>query len=133
MKIGIANVVEVDLVWPQIADGIQKSCNQGNGEFCAGDMWTACRSGNAFLIIVFDGPEVLMASVWRFERFQDIRTFHCLTLWGKNMRAWLEPAREYVTNIARQNGATRLTACGRHGWIRVCNPSKRGDLYEVDI
>jgi hypothetical protein len=133
MQIGIANVGEVDLVWPQIADGMQKACDRGSGEFCAGDFWTMCRSGQAFLIIAFDGPVVHMASVWRFERFGDIRTFHCLNLWGQNLREWLGPAREFVTNIARQNGASRLTACGRHGWLRAYQMRKNGDLYEVDI
>lgn len=133
MKIGIANVIEVDQVWPRIAAGIQSSCERGDGEFIAGDFWTMCRSGNAYLVIAFDGLEILMASVWRFERLGDVRTFHCLTLWGKSMRTWLDPAREFVSRVAKENGATRLTACGRHGWMRAYKMRQRGDLYEVDI
>ena len=133
MRLGIANVGEVDQIWPLIQAGIQKSCDRGTGEFCAGDFWQMCRSGNAFLILAYDDNEIFMASVWRFEREEHRHSFHCLTLYGRDMRQWLTPARDFITKLARDNGAARLTACGRSGWLRVFNAATRGDLYEVDI
>ena len=133
LRMGLASVAEIDRIWPLVQSGIQESCDRGTGQYCAGDFWQMCRSGNAFLILAYTDNEIFMASVWRFERVENRHNFHCLTLYGRQMREWLPMAREYITKLARDNGAARLTACGRHGWIRMFNAATRGDLYEVDL
>jgi hypothetical protein len=133
LRMGLASTEEIDRLWPLIQAGIQKSCERGTGEYCAGDFWQMCRSGNAFLILGYTDNDILMASVWRFESHEHRHSFHCLTLYGAGMRHWLNQARHYIEKLAKDNGATRLTACGRSGWVRVFGAAKRGDLYEVEI
>ena len=133
MRVGLASVAEVDKVWPLISEGIQKSCDRGTGELCAGQLWQMCRSGNAFLCLVYDDDKIHMASVWRFEEHIRGHAFHCLTLYGSSLRTWFEQSRDFIIKIAKDNGANRVTACGRKGWVRMFNMSVNGDTYEVEI
>ena len=102
-------------------------------DISAGQLWQLCRSGAAFLILVYDDDKIHMASAWQFRSEECRHSFHCLSLYGKGLRQWVGMAREFIEKIAKDNGATRLTACGRSGWIRVFDASTRGDYYEVDI
>lgn len=132
--IGIAAPTEVDALWPILRDGFTKAIRRsGNNDFSPGQLWQLCRSGGAFLIIAHDGERVLMASVWRFETHEGRHAFHCLSLFGAGMKTWFDIARAFVSGLARENGATRLTTKGRIGWLRACGAVTAGELYEVDI
>jgi hypothetical protein len=91
------------------------------------------RSGNGFLCIAHDGRDILMASVWQFRSHESRVTFHCVALYGTKLRQWAEPAAEYLKAIARENGAARMTYCGRKGWERLFNAKPNGKYYEVDL
>ncbi|WP_162651554.1 hypothetical protein [Lentilitoribacter sp. Alg239-R112] len=50
------------------------------------------------------------------------------------MKLWLGPMQEFITKIAKENGATQLVTTGRAGWLRLFpNAEKIGTDYEVDI
>lgn len=135
MKPIIVNQYNVDHVWPQIADDMQKACIRcGAHELNAGILWEMCRSNQAFLILWMDGTEILAKGVWRFDRPNNPHVFRCVMLAGKDLRKWVKPYSEFITKLAKQNGGTQLVTTGRKGWLRLFpNAEKIGKDYEVDI
>lgn len=133
MKIAIAGLHEVDNVWPMVAEGLQKACKRC-GDMTSGELWTMCRSGHAFLILIYEKQEILMAGVWRFETKGGRPVFRCEMMYGKHMREWLEFAYAWFANLAKENGAGWLVAEGRRGWLRIIDGAvKDGPDYEVKI
>ena len=134
LRLGLASPHEADRLWPQLREGFLKSTQRGPVDISAGQLWQLVRSGGAYLVLAYDDDTIYMASVWQFQSQECRHSFHCLSLYGRNMREWLRPLQDYVANLARENGATRLSACGRHGWIRLTPGSvASGNYHEVDI
>ncbi|MBW3099232.1 hypothetical protein [Pseudohoeflea coraliihabitans] len=133
LQIGLASPAEVDALWPLMRDGFTKSCAVEPRDYSPGMIWQLCRSGAAYMIVVYDEDTIYMASAWQFRSHECRHTFHCLSLYGTQMRSWLGMAEHFIRTIARENGATRLTACGRSGWLRLFKATTNGNGYEVDI
>lgn len=133
LNIGLVASHEVDYLWPKIAQQMQHACEKSDQDarykLNAGDLWQMCRSGNGFLIVGYDDPEKpFMASVWRFEDTPTV--FKCMMLYGPGMKRWFRPLTEYVTDIAKENGAVALVSQGRRGWQRVFKDSEN---YEIEV
>ena len=120
MNIGFASVAEVDQLWPMIVGEINKALSKNDSAISAGQLWQMCRGGHAFICIVSDGheatPKIKMASVWRFE---DCGILRCLVLVGHEMPSWLPMANNFITRIAKENGAKTIKTDGRRGWMRL--------------
>ena len=97
-------------------------------------LWSECRSGKAFLVIVTQGKEILAASVWRFEAWSTGCKLRCLGMYGTKMKQWLEDHRAFTLEMARVGGATSLVTDGRLGWERIF-PQARilRQTYEIEI
>ncbi len=75
-----------------------------------------------------------MASVWAFEKLDERPVFRCRMLTGKNMSEWLDPVREYVFKLARDNGARYVVARGRSAWARLFPDAyRRGKDLEMGL
>lgn len=135
MKIGFASLWEIDGLWPRLSSGFQRSCERGTDGYTAGELWQMCRSGNAFLMLVFDPDQdrVEMASVWQFQEKNGRPVLRCLALFGSGMVTWLQGARVFIETIARDNGAQWLVTKGRRGWLRLFGAIQCGDDYEVQL
>lgn len=135
MKIGIANSAEVDALWPSIAAKVQESCTRTGGDMSSGDLWQMCRSGQAFLVAVLDEDGAAIATIIvQFQKWTDRSVLRCLSIAGGDMSSWLPQAMEFVSQMARENGASCLVADGRDGWARVFPGAKRLRVtYEVEI
>jgi hypothetical protein len=130
VKIGICAVHEVDIIWPEIRDGIQHACEKVPGcGWNAGLYWQMCRSGNGFLVLVFDGVEIKSASVWRFEAM----TFRCLVLFGNDYKSWAEDMHRWANQVALEQGAACLIAGGRKGWLRRLRPETKDDDFFIKV
>jgi hypothetical protein len=131
----IVNQYNIDHVWPQVADDLQKACIRcGAHHLNAGILWEMCRSNQAFLILVMDGTEIMAKGVWRFDRPNNPHVFRCLMFAGKNMSKWLTEHREFISKLAKQNGATQLVTAGRKGWLRLFPDAEQiGEDYEVNL
>ena len=118
-------VAQVDQVWPAIAQGIAKSCERSGGGLTAGDVWTQCRSGSAFLIIAHDDKEIHGASVW----YPQNGKLRCMALYGTGMRGWIGDMHEMAKRIARDCGATALISEGRTGWQKIFPQAKKARIF----
>lgn len=116
MHIGFASVAEVDNLWPLIVADINKALTKNESEINAGQLWQMCRGGDAFLCIVHEPTQIKMASIWRFE---DGGVLRCFVLIGSQMAVWLPLAHEFITRIAKENGAKTIKTDGRRGWLRL--------------
>lgn len=119
MRIVIANPVEVDAIWPSIANKMQEGCDRTGNGISSGELWQMARSGNGYLIVVLDDEQIICASVWRFENWADGSVFRCMGLCGKDMRKWVKPLFDFAQQMKRDGGAMRLIAQGRKGWDRA--------------
>jgi hypothetical protein len=135
VRIGIANAAEVDALWPMIAGQIQKACSNTGGDISSGDLWQMCRSGNAFLIVVMDDDDRPIATITlQFQKWSEESVLRCLSIAGENMSEWLPDAMEFVSKMARENGASCLVADGRDGWARVFPGAKRLRVtYKIEV
>lgn len=133
MHLSIVHSSDVDALWPSLRDGFTKACAVEPRDYSPGQIWQMARSGNGFLCIAYTDNEILMASVWQFRSHESRFTFHCVSLYGKQMKRWAQEASDFLKTIARENGATRMTFCGRRGWERVFGAIPNGDYYEVDL
>lgn len=73
------------------------------------------------------------ASIWRFEGERPNCEFRCHALYGRHMRQWLTAKRDFVEQMARENGASKLTAAGRAGWARLYGRKNANGDYEVTL
>jgi hypothetical protein len=135
MKPLIVNQYHVDDIWPKVADDMQHACERCQAHHLnAGVLWEMCRSNQAFLILWMDGPEILAKGVWRFDRPNNPHVFRCVMFAGKNMDKWLVPYRDFISKLAKQNGATQLVTAGRKGWLKIFPEAEKvGKDYEVDL
>ena len=101
----------------------------------SGDLWQMCRSGQAFLVAVLDDAGMPIATIiLQFQKWSERSVLRCLSIAGENMSEWLPEAMEFVSTMARENGASCLVADGRDGWARVFPRAKRLRVtYEVEI
>jgi len=104
-------VAEVDAIWPMIADDIVRCLEKTPSYLTAGDLWTMCRSGKAFLLAVHDGSVIRAASVWQFEG----QNFVCLVLVGRGSSDWIPALFDAASFIAKAGGAKTLMATARIG------------------
>ncbi len=124
----------VDQVWPQIADGVAKSYAKSGGGMTPGQLWQECRSGHAFLVVVYNPNALVGAIVVRFEYGPDKTRLRGLALVGTDLRAWIEPLRAKLTEMAKQGGAEVFIDEGRPGLVRLIPDAKIVRVtYEVEV
>lgn len=133
-QVSLVPTNSVDQFWPHLREGFQRSVMKTGGDLTTGDLWVACRSGSAFLLIAHEGDEIRGASIWRPDTWQSGRKLRCLALYGSGMRDWIQDMRDMAARIAKDCGATSLVSEGRLGWQRVF-PKARvlRALYEEQI
>lgn len=105
---------DIDSLWPQICDDIIRCIERTPTYFTAADLWTMCRGGEAFLIIMHDEQAILGAAVWRFEG----SNFVCMMLTGTRADEWIVTLYDQASLLARRGGAKQLMASGRTSLFR---------------
>lgn len=134
MKIGIANAAETDAVWPLISARLQKAQERYGSSLSSGDMWQLCRSGNAFLVVVYDETEVRGALIMQFQKWATKQVMYCMAIVGSGVNEWMPAARGFISQMAKDGGATSFVAEGREGWSVVFPDAKKLRVtYEVQI
>lgn len=134
MRIAIANAAEVDAAWPSFGDRLQQACDRTGGDLSSGELWQMCRSGNAFLVVVFDDSGLKAALIMQFQKWAKKYVMRCLAIVGEAADEWLPMAREFIAQMARDGGATSFIAEGREGWPKFFPEAKKLRIvYEVEI
>lgn len=135
MKADVVAQADVDAVWPvfaqQVVDCLEKTPNP---DYSAGDYWTMCRSGMAFMIVTHDETGFKSMTVWRFEADK----FGCMLMVGRDIISWLACLVEKASEIGRNGGAKTLIATHRVGFGKVFKRALPGakiirQTYEVAI
>lgn len=134
MKIGIANSAEVDAAWPLISDRLKKAQERYGSSLSSGDMWQLCRSGNAFLVLVWDETAIRGALILQFQTWATKRVMYCMAIVGSGVSEWMPAAREFISKMASDGGADSFVAEGREGWSAVFPDARRLRVtFEVKI
>lgn len=118
MNVELIPTDKVDQVWPLVAKGFADCLKKTPTDIPAGEFWTMCRSGHAFLIVCHDGA-IAAASVWRFQG----EYFNCLLMYGENAANWTQNLFDFAAEMARLNGSTAIRATGRMGLLAMLKKS----------
>ena len=133
-RVELAGSHQVDQIWKAVTYGLEHACRRTGGDLTADYLWSECRSGKAFLVIVTNEAEIVGASVWRFESWTSGRKLRCPALYGRRATEWLDPHEKVIRDIANAGGATALVTEGRKGWQRRYPKAKIvRQLYEVAL
>ena len=124
MQIDIVNLIHVDSVWEHVGPKFQRAFEKAGDDLTTGELWQLCRSGNAFLIIAFEGDDILMATVARFERWGEGLVLRVMSLCGERLKEWAGPWEAFMRTMAKDNGAGRIVAEGRE-WGAVFKDAKK--------
>lgn len=134
MKIGIANAAEVDQAWPHISARLKKAQERYGSSLSSGDMWQLCRSGNAFLVLVFDDAGIHGALIMQFQTWASKRVMYCMAIVGDGVAEWMPLAREFISKMASDGGAESFVAEGREGWTAIFPDARKLRVtFEVKI
>lgn len=98
-------------MWDKVAPAFVACLEKTPSYFTVGELWTWCRGGSAFLILLHDETDVYGGSVWHFEGDR----FVCLILAGRESDEWIKPLFDAASIVARNGGAKCLRAAGRRG------------------
>ena len=92
-----------------------------------------CRSGQAFCVVVFDEePRAIL--IMQFQKWTAKTVMRCLGIVGDGVDGWLPAARGFISNMARDGGATSFVAEGRDGWAKLFPDAKKlRTTYEVGL
>ena len=133
MPVSLVPVTSIDPIWPYLREGFEAACLKTGGDVSSGDLWAACRSGSAFLIVA-SGEAIQGASVWRPDTWASGRKLRCLALYGADMDGWIDDMRDMARQVALDCGATSLVAEGRPGWERIFkNATRLRVLFEETL
>lgn len=119
MNLDIVPLSDVDLIWPRVGPDLVKCLAQTPSYLSAGELWQMCRSGQAFLFVGHEDGDIYVSAVWRFERGFGTDVLNCLVLAGSQSDKWASSIIEKAADLAREGGATAITATGRLGLIQM--------------
>lgn len=133
MKIAIANSAEVDQFWPLFSERLQKACERTGGDISSGELWQMCRSGQAFCVVAFDdSPKAIL--IMQFQKWTAKTVMRCLGIVGDGVNEWLPAARDFISQMAKDGGATSFVAEGREGWAALFPDAKKLRItFEVPL
>lgn len=134
MNIEIVNIVHVDSIWSVVGQRFAKVSEKCGDDLSAGELWQMCRANDAFLIVATEENELLAALIVRFERWSNGMVLRVLSLVGERMPEWIAPMREFLTSMAKENGAGRIVAEGRDGWAGIFDDARKlRSTYEMRV
>lgn len=134
MRIEFAAQSQIDGIWPRVTDYLQSGIDATENDLTLAGLYTACRSGHAFLMVGGIDDAIAMAAVWSFQNWNCGPVFRCLVLGGDDMSRWLPLAFAEAKRVAALGGAKKLVANGRKGWLRaVPNATEIYTAMEVDL
>lgn len=134
MKIGIAAPHEIDGLWVTVGPMFTRATERFGDDLTPGELWQMCRSGGAFLLLIFNDDGIILACCFRFDMWSKGSVLRILSLAGDEMALWHDEAIGFLTKTAKDNGASRIIAEGRKGWERVYKKTRvLRCTYEMEI
>lgn len=117
MNITLVPVANVDEIWPLISERVDACLEKAPGAISAGQYWTMCRSGEAFLIIAVDETGIHGVTIWKFAG----QYFECLLLFDmpdRNGDDWYGETLQFALRLAKKNGCKGIGGNGRLGHVK---------------
>ena len=124
----------VDGIWHHVSDGLEDACLHTGGDTNSHYLWTECRSGRAFLMLIVKDDVVIGASVWRFENWAIGTVLRNMGLYGEAMKDWKDQHVEKIEQLAKLGNANHIATEGRVGLARLFPEAKiMRQLYVLEI
>lgn len=122
----------VDLIWPHIKDGIAESCAATGSEVRPGHLWQDCRAARAFLLVAYEGEQILGACILQFQ--DGGRVLRGLAFYDQRAEEWFPQMQDLSKKIGRDGGAERFLDEARPG-MKKLYPEARAVaiVYEVPL
>jgi hypothetical protein len=128
-------VLQVDSVWPQLADGMERACNKARCNWTAPELYQAVRNGTRFLHVATKDDQIVGGIVTAITETPWGRTLDVTALCGHDLRGWARDL--YAYPWLREMKINRVVAEGRPGLgkllSRLVPISVVRHVYEMDL
>lgn len=131
-RVLLANVADVDRIWPNIAPVILPAVERDNHNWTAWQFHTLCRSGQGFLFYREDFGAVAIVTA---ENIKGRNVGKVQLLAAKpGVKKWRGQMYRAVCQIAKMNGCTGMIAGGRKGMENLFPNARILEvIYEAEI
>jgi hypothetical protein len=131
---GPLNHVEIETLWPLIADGMKRACERTGGNVTPSWLYQTCRTGDAMLFAIHDEAQFQAAFVGRFIHDQpEGSLFKFVALTGRGMKDWLPGLIVWARTWPRQFGVKKVVTDGSGAWARIPGFRVRVVTYEANV
>lgn len=128
-------VLQVDSVWPQLAEGMERACNKARCNWTAPELHQACRTGRYWLHVVTKEEAIVGGIVTAINETPWGRTLDVIALCGSGLAGWASALRAYpwlqemkITRVVAEGRPGLGILLSRHVPIRVVR-----HVYEMDL
>jgi hypothetical protein len=119
VNITVVAQADVDAIWQYIAAKVTDCLQAQRADCTAADLWSQCRAGTAFVVLITEETEFRGAVVWRFETWPDGPVMRAIVAVGDGIEGHFEEIYAWCEALAKSMGAGRITIVGtRPGWGR---------------
>ena len=129
--IAICQMHLVDSVWPALRTGFVEACRKGGNQFSEAGLHLACRTGEAYLCLMTEGQDIVMAVVVQEMQWTDRQVLSVLAVTGGDRAGWWEPMIEWGREAFP--GCKSIVFDGRPGWGRMPGVKVLQHVYEMDL
>lgn len=112
---------QIDIVWHMVCPLIERGLAEGDGEFCADDIYRMISERSAQLYVLGNGNEINTVLVSLIEVFPQYSALLVLVFAGEQMDECLEHENVLV-RFAQERGIKKIRWLGRKGFERVMKP-----------
>lgn len=128
--IRLANLFEIDAIWPHIAEGMKECCERSGGDITPDWLFLSCRKGEAILVTFEDGDRRIAGGlVASPQQWAGGRVLRILAITGRDMKGWLDDLLAYNPPL----GIDKVIFEGRSGWARVPGVREVRRVFELDM
>jgi|TARA_R100000455_G_C6270907_1_gene126924 hypothetical protein len=124
------------IVWPQVADKLEKATKTTDGRFDKMSILDELLERRIQLWVVYEETAPVAAITTRILQYSQYKALSIDWVGGSQMKEWLDEVLKTLRSYAKDQGCKKLEGRGRTGWKKIL--LKNGwnldyVAYEVDI
>ena len=120
MKISIVPVNMIDYMFPQCGYHLQRVVDNSHGDLCLEGMKKELLEGNAGLLIVTEGDDLIAAMTATVSVMQTgLRALYLPAIGGDRLDEWMDLMLPMLNELAKVYNCTEIRGTGREGWERI--------------
>lgn len=129
MRLVHADLDQIPVYWPRIADWVAKALDYGIG-YQHEDVLAMCLHGQMQLWIAEDDDDVHACAIGHVVKFPRAKGCWVLVVGGQAVDNWVH-LDAGISEWARSQGCDFIEGAGRKGWVRLLRDQGYEDAYSI--